>query len=260
MDRPVIVLLHGVGLDHTMWQPVAGLLDDEFTVVTPDLLGHGTAAAAPPGTTLADLADAVEADIDGAVAAAVAAGRPAGVHLVGFSLGALVAQHLARHRPGLVTSLTSVSSVCQRTPDERAAVLRRLAAAETDFAGSVEASLQRWYTGTDTDPDLVRQTRATLLSNNVPSYLNCYRVFATADAEIGPELPRIAVPALAVTGELDPGSTPEMTRRLADALPDCQAVVVPGARHMLPVQQPQSLVTPLTTIISRRSDVAPRTV
>ena len=66
------------------------------------------------------------------------------------------------------------------------------------------------------------------------SFLHCYRVFATADAEIGPELGRITVPALAVTGEDDPGSTPEMTRRLAEAMPDCRAVVVPGARHMLP--------------------------
>ena len=140
------------------------------------------------------------------------------------------------------------------------AVLARLAAAEADFPASVEASLQRWYAGTDTDPALVQQTRATLLANDVASYLNCYRVFATADAEIGPELPRIATPALAVTGELDSGSTPEMTRRLAAAMPDCRAVVVPGARHMLPVQRPRELVTLLTTFIWERRNVASGTV
>ncbi len=180
---------------------------------------------------------------------------PRGAHLVGFSLGALVVQHLARYRPDLVASLTSVSSVCRRTEGERTAVLGRLAVAEADFPASVEASLQRWYDGTGTDPELVAETRATLLANDLTSYLNCYRVFATGDAEIGPELPRITVPALAVTGELDPGSTPEMTRRLAAALPDCRAVVVPGARHMLPVQRPQELVPPLTTFIRERGNV-----
>jgi (E)-2-((N-methylformamido)methylene)succinate hydrolase len=212
-------------------------------VVALDLLGHGANRPAPEGTTLRDLADDV------------AAALPAAAHLVGFSLGALVAQHLARHRPDLVASLTSVSSVCRRTESERAAVLGRLAAAQEDFPASVEASLQRWYDGTDTDPELVRATRATLLANDVASYLNCYRVFATADAEIGPELPRITAPALAVTGELDPGSTPDMTRRLAAAMPDCRAVVVPGARHMLPVQRPQELVTPLTTFIRESGNV-----
>ena len=240
---PVVVLLHGVGLDHQMWGPVAALLQDRFEVVTPDLLGHGGGAPAPDGTTLGDLADDVARSV------------PPGAHLVGFSLGALVAQHLARHRPELVASLTSVSSVCRRTETERAAVLCRLTAAEADFRGSVEASLERWYAGTEVAPDVVAQTRATLLANDVASYLHCYRVFATADAEIGPELPRIGVPALAVTGALDPGSTPEMTRRLAAVIPGCRAEVVPDARHMLPVQRPHELVTSLTTLVGSRSDV-----
>ena len=242
MPKPHVVLLHGVGLDHTMWRPVAELLGGEFEVVTPDLLGHGGNAPAPNGTTLRDLADDVARLLS------------PGSHLVGFSLGALVAQHLARYRPALVATLTSVNSVCRRTESERTAVLGRLATAGTDFAAGVEASLRRWYEGTGVDPALVEQTRATLLANDVASYLNCYRVFATGDEEIGPELPQITAPALAITGELDPGSTPEMTRRLAAALPDCRAVVVPGARHMLPVQQPQELVTPLTTFIRERSN------
>ena len=56
-------------------------------VVTPDLPGHGARPPAPAGVTLADLADGVAAEI------------PPGSHLVGFSLGALVAQHLARTGP-----------------------------------------------------------------------------------------------------------------------------------------------------------------
>lgn len=243
MSKPRLVLLHGVGLDHTMWQPVADLLQEDFEVVALDLPGHGARRPAPEGITLSDMADEI--------AESVAPGS----HLVGFSLGALVAQHLARHRPDLVASLTSVSSVCRRTDDERAAVLGRLAAAAADFSASVAASLQRWYAGTSTDPELVRQTEATLRANDVKSYLNCYRVFATADAEIAPELPKITVPALAVTGENDPGSTPEMTHRLADAIPNCRAVVIPGARHMLPVQRPRHLVTCLTAFIGENAHV-----
>ena len=243
MSKPALVLLHGVGLDHTMWAPAAALLQDDFDVLALDLPGHGGRPPAPDGVTLGDLADAVAGSV------------PPGSHLVGFSLGALVAQHLARHRPDLVATLTSVSSVCRRTDDERAAVLGRLGTAASDFPASVAASLERWYAGTPVDPDEVRRTEKTLLANDVRSYLNCYRVFATADAEIAPELPRITVPALAITGENDPGSTPEMTRRLADAIPGCRAVVVPGARHMLPVERPREFVTCLTTFIGERAHV-----
>ncbi|PAK28011.1 alpha/beta hydrolase [Streptomyces sp. alain-838] len=243
MRKPPLVLLHGVGLDHTMWEPATTLLADRFTVIIPDLPGHGTRRPVDGEVTLADLADGVAAEI------------PAGAHLVGFSLGALVAQQLALHRPELATTLTSVSSVCARTAEERASVLGRLRTAEADFSASAAASLERWYAGTDVDADRIARTEATLLANDVRSFLGCYRVFATADAELAPRLGGIDVPALAVTGAEDPGSTPDMTHRLAAALPNCRAVVVPGARHMLPVERPQAFVDSLTTFIGESAHV-----
>lgn len=243
MSRPTLVLLHGVGLDHTMWEPVAGLSADRFTVVTPDLLGHGSNSPAPAGTTLADLADDV------------ASKTPIGSHVVGFSLGALIAQHLALHRPDLVATLTSVSSVCRRTPAERDRVLARLDASRADFGASAAASLRRWYADTDVESERVHRTEATLLANDVESFHHCYRVFATADAELGPDLRHISVPSLAITGAEDPGSTPEMTHRLAAEIPGCLAVVVPGTRHMLPVQRPEVFVEHLDAFIGGHDHV-----
>lgn len=243
MSAPTLVLLHGVGLDHTVWEPVAARMPDGVRVIRPDLPGHGTNPPAPQDVTLADLADGVAAQI------------PPGSHVIGFSLGALVAQHLSVHRPELVASLTSVSSVCRRTPQERAAVLDRLRVTSDDFAGSVSASLHRWFDGTGIDDDRIQRTKATLLANDPVSFVNCYRVFATADAEIGPLLGRIDVPALAITGEHDPGSTPDMTRRLAEAIPECEAVIVPGARHMLPVERPDDFVQHLFSFLGRFTHV-----
>ncbi|WP_116201519.1 alpha/beta fold hydrolase [Amycolatopsis circi] len=239
MTVQTLVLLHGVGLDHTVWGPVAELLGDRFQVVAPDLPGHGSRPPVPEGTTLADLAAGVADEI------------PPGSHVAGFSLGALVAQHLAVYRPELVRTLASVSSVCRRTDTERAAVLSRLATAAADPGASTAASLERWFGGTDVPPDLIRATESTLSSNDPDSFVRCYRVFATGDAEIGPRLGEISAPSLAVTGEFDPGSTPEMALRLADAIPDCAAEVIAGARHMLPVQKPRELVTCLTAFIGR---------
>lgn len=195
-----------------------------------DLPGHGEQPPLEGPASLADLADDVAARL------------PGRAHLVGFSLGALIAQHLARFRPELVASLTSVSSVCRRTLTEAEAVEARLENARTDFPGGVEASIDRWFPAeAGTDAETVAGVRRTLLANNVESYLHAYRVFATADSEIGRELGAITVPALAVTGELDPGSTPEMTRRLGEAIPGARTAVVPGTRHMLPVEQPAAL-------------------
>lgn len=239
MPEPTLVLLHGVGLDHTVWEPVMSRLPEALRVIAPDLPGHGVNSPAPEDVTLSDLADAVATQI------------PPASHVVGFSLGALIAQYLAVHRPELVASLTSVSSVCDRTPEERAAVMTRLRRATDDFTGSVAASLQRWYDGAAVDADCVQRTEAVLLANDPAGFVKCYRVFATADAEIAPYLGQITVPALAITGELDPGSTPEMTHRLAAAIRSCQAVVVPDTRHMLPVERPDELVGHLSTFLKR---------
>jgi pimeloyl-ACP methyl ester carboxylesterase len=243
-DQLPVVLLHGVGLDHSMWDAFAAAVRDGLgrPVAALDLPGHGSRPPLTAPATLADLADDVAARL------------PGRAHLVGFSLGALIAQHLARFRPELVASLTSVSSVCLRTPAEAAAVASRLATAAADFPASVEASLSRWYpAGSGVPAEAVARTRATLLANNVPSYLHAYRVFATGDAAIGPELGGIGVPSLAVTGGLDPGSTPEMTRRLGQAIPGARTAVVAEARHMLPVERPAELARIITEFIHEAS-------
>jgi pimeloyl-ACP methyl ester carboxylesterase len=243
MTATRLVLLHGVGLDHTMWDGVRSLLPADVDIVAPDLLGHGARQVVPASVTLADLAGDVAGQI-----------RP-GAHVVGFSLGALVAQHLARFRPDLVSTVTSVSSVCRRTEAERAAVLERLDITATDPAASTKASLARWFDGTAVPDEQVRRTEAVLRANDPASFVACYRVFATADADIAPELSRIDMPALAVTGADDLGSTPAMTRRLADAIPGCRSVVIPGARHMLPVQRPRELVDCLSAFLNESAHV-----
>lgn len=240
-----VVLLHGVGLDHTMWDGLRGLLEHETVAL--DLPGHGAQPPLRAPQSLAELADDVLARLpEGAV------------HLVGFSLGALIAQHIARFHPERVITLTCVSSVCQRTPEEAAAVEARLETARADFAASAAASIDRWFPAGTSSPaartvpaETIAATERVLLANDVPSYLHAYAVFAHGDRAIAPELGRISAPTLAITGELDPGSTPDMSRRLAAAVPGARAHIVPGARHMLPVEDAPALAAALTDFIAQ---------
>lgn len=238
MSRPAdVVLLHGVGLDHTMWDRVVPGLAAKArrTVHIPDLLGHGAAPDAPAGTTLADLAAPV---------AGLLAGAGAPAHLVGFSLGALVATRVALDHPDRVATLTLVSGVAGRSEAERAAVLDRLATARADLAATFDAAVDRWFSARwhAEDPGLAARVRAVLAANRPASYLACYEIFARADAELWPELPQLAPPVLAMTGSEDPGSTPAMSEALAARVPHGRAVIVPGARHLLPQERPAAVV------------------
>ncbi|WP_343243694.1 alpha/beta fold hydrolase [Streptomyces sp. SID13726] len=226
-----LVLLHGVGLDRGMWSRCLPALAERHRVTLVDLRGHGASPAAEPGVSLAELAGDVAEVMDG----------PA--HVVGFSLGALVAQQLALSQPELTSALTLVSSVAGRSEEEREAVAGRRERARQDFAGSARAAVERWFSEDwrAREPDLAWSVLTTLLSNDPTSYLACYDVFATADASLWPGLPGIKAPTVVVTGQDDPGSTPAMTRLLADRIPDARAVIVPGARHLLPLERPHQL-------------------
>lgn len=233
-----VVLLHGVGLDRTVWARVEDRLDRPTVAL--DLPGHGEQPPLTAATTLEDMA------------ADIAARMPAGpVHLVGFSLGSLIAQQLASTLPGRVRTLTCVSSVAARTAEEAAAVRARLDTAYEDFAGSMERALDRWFPAGESPEtaDWRTETRAVLLANDPDSYRHAYAVFATGDRVIAPRLPAITAPTLAITGEQDPGSTPDMSRRLGALITGTEVVIVPAARHMLPVTHPETLARRVSALI-----------
>ncbi|WP_433709456.1 alpha/beta fold hydrolase [Nocardia sp. CA-084685] len=229
--RPRVVLLHGVGLDHTMWEPVVERLSTVADVLTPDLLGHGGRAPVASGLTLGDLArDVVEA-LD----------EP--VHLVGFSLGGLVAQEIGIEYPAKVRSLTLVSTVADRSDEQRLAVRRRYERAAESFEASAHAAVDRWFGPSlrATRPELPDTILTTLLGNDRTSYLAAYRVFAEADGELWPRTAHISVPTLVVTGDRDGGSTPAMTHRLAARIPGARARIIDDAAHLLPLERPTEL-------------------
>ncbi|MBD5786866.1 alpha/beta hydrolase [Cellulosimicrobium terreum] len=101
-DRASVVLLHGGNVASWMWDPQVELLDD-LDVWTPDLPGFGSRAA-EGWESLDATADAVAATV-----AHLAPERE--VHVVGLSLGGIVALRVTARHPGLVASVLSSGAV-----------------------------------------------------------------------------------------------------------------------------------------------------
>jgi (E)-2-((N-methylformamido)methylene)succinate hydrolase len=230
-----LVLIHGVGLDHTMWLPVMAALPTRRTIAY-DMIGHGCSTK-PPGPyvlgtfvdQLSNVADALDCEID----------------LVGFSMGALVAQGFALTTAGAcVRKMVLLNAVYNRTADERRAILDRVAEVRAGgFAATVEPALQRWFTPSlaTARPDVVESVRQTLLDNDVRAYADAYDVFATADAELADCVSGITMPTLVATGSDDQRSTPAMTTTLANRLPNGHSVILPGLRHLTPLETPDQV-------------------
>lgn len=226
-----LVLIHGVGLDLSMWDATAGVLSARYRVVRYDMLGHGRSLRPPGPYSLAmfagqlrDLADALSL---------------ARLHIVGFSMGGMVAQAFAIAHPERVASLVVVSAVAARSYEQRRAVLGRAKLVEEGgMPAAIEAALQRWFTPdfARAHPQVVDHLRHVLESNDPAAYLAAYRVFATADEPLTAVLNRISCPALIITGEHDPGSTPAMAAFMGARIAGARTLIVPGVRHMLPIE------------------------
>ena len=232
-----LVLVHGVGLDHTMWLPVMAILARRRTIAY-DMVGHGRAAKpAGPCTLdtfveqLAAIVDVLDCDID----------------LVGFSMGALVAQGLAlSDKSSRIRRMVLLNGVYDRSPAERRAILDRVAEVRNGgFAATIEPAIERWFTPSfaAARPDVLATVRQRLRANNEGAYADAYEVFATADAELAGRVGSIVTPTLVATGRGDRRSTPAMAEALAKSLPNGQSMILNRLRHLTPVEAPNVVAT-----------------
>jgi 3-oxoadipate enol-lactonase len=224
MSAP-FVFLHPLGADARFWDPVRAELVPRTSLAL-DLPGHGTAP--PPASG---------AGID-AYAAAVAdqLGEPA--HLVGMSLGGLVAQTLAASWPELVASVVLVDTVAvypaamQQMWRERADIART-----GGLTSLVEPMVEMWFSadlGATSDPR-VEQARHTFAATDPEGYARTCDVLATVD--LRNRVATLTVPAVIVCGQDDAPAFREAATWLARSTGDGTVHWLPG-RHACAVENP----------------------
>ena len=237
--KPTVVFVHGVGLDATMWDDVVAQMRDDFICIAVDMAGHG-ARAYPAADALSGYVDALEQSI--------AVHTDAPIHLVGFSMGAMVAAAYALKRPDQVSRLVMMNAIYQRDAAAREAVLRRLEAVKDDGLNAVaDTAIARWFSEAfmKNNPDVIHKIRERLITNHLDSYQSAYRVFATADEDLAPRLTGITCPVLAVTADGDGNSTPAMSQDIADGVYDGRVVIWDGLAHGAPIEAPRRVAETL---------------
>ncbi len=160
------MLLHGIGLTRHMWEAVAALAD-RFTLVSYDLPGHGETD--PP-----DHAYEID-DLSEQLAAVLTASGIARAHLVGSSLGGMVAQHFAATWPERVDRLV----LCDTSPalsegmrdaflTMRDHVLARGAMARADLMDLTEEIVAPTLVLCAEDADMAMREGADFLARSIP--------------------------------------------------------------------------------------------
>ncbi len=228
---PALVFLHGVGLDKRIWAAQVHAFARSHRVVTYDLMGHGKSPPVIGEAALEDWVMQLER-----VARAL---RLEWFSIAGFSFGGLIAQGFALKHPERLERLVLMSTVYDRSAEERAGVEARLKLAreETPLA-IIPAALERWFSPAFAagQPEIVQEYSQLLQNNDPESFLAAYACFASADRELAGRLGAISCPTLVLTGELDGGSTPDMARKMTAAIPHASLSILPHGRHMMAVE------------------------
>lgn len=214
------VMLHPVGLDKDCWQFLD--LPDAIAISFP---GHGDEPGTGP-VTMEGLADFVSERC------------PEPVHVVGLSLGAMVALHTALRHPHLVKSLLVA---CGASATHREALLQRAEDAERlGMPGVLNTTMTRWFTAgaLETSPPGVTYARHRLLADDPATFASYWRAMSLHD--VTADLGEIAVPTTVVAGSYDVSVTPRAMRVIADAVPGAKYMEVPGP-HMLQLECPERL-------------------
>ena len=246
--RETVVLIHGVGMNQSVWAPQIDALSESFRVVVYDMLGHGESALPSATPTLEEYAGQLESLLN-----AIQVER---VHVVGHSMGALVALEFALVHAPRTLSVVALNAVYDRTPAQREAVMTRAASlGEAPGVSGVDATLSRWFG--DPIPGHLTQAaqavRALLLSVDPVGYARTYRLFASSDdAHVG-RLPSLEVPALFLTGACDLNSSAQMSQAMAAVAPRARAEVIANERHMMNVTNPERVNASLLAFLAEVS-------
>jgi 3-oxoadipate enol-lactonase/4-carboxymuconolactone decarboxylase len=230
-DRPVMVLCHVLGLDHTMWDPQLPDLVERYRVLRYDLRGHGGSAAPEGDYSVADLGrDAL------ALCDALGIDR---VIWCGQSIGGMVGQWMAINAPDRLSHLI-LANTTPRVADPAGMEARRKTVLQHGVGAVADAAMQRFFTPAvlARNPPRVASARQTFVTTNAVGYAGCCAV--VRDLDHTAELGRIRTPTLVIGGDADQSMTFEgHTAVLARGIPGA-ALVRLAAAHVSSLELPHT--------------------
>ncbi|KOV61202.1 3-oxoadipate enol-lactonase [Streptomyces sp. MMG1121] len=230
-DAPVLILGPSLGTTWHMWDRQVPELIKQWRVFRFDLPGHGGAPAHPAGS-VTELTSRLLATLDSA-----------GVQRFGYAgcaLGGAIGIELALRHPERLASLALVAASPRfGTADEfrqRGVIVRT-----NGLDPIARTSPDRWFTGgfAAAQPAITEWAVQMVRTTDPGCYIAACEALAAFD--VRPELGRAGVPTLVLVGSDDQVTGPAEARTLVAGIRDARLAVVPGASHLVPVEQPAAV-------------------
>ena len=243
-DAPRLALVHSLALDQSVWDGVVKELAGEVHLLTFDCRGHGRSARPHMVYTaelfardLAELMDHV-----GWESAAVA----------GASMGGCVAQAFGGLYPERADALALIDTTFWYGPEAPKTFRERAANAKAKgMQGLIDFQLSRWFS------DSFRTAKSARVDHAINVFLandfECYAATCAllGDADLRAYAPKFKMPVAVIVGEEDYATPLAMAKALHEAVPHSTFAVLPGVRHLTPIECPDEIAIRLRELIGR---------
>jgi 3-oxoadipate enol-lactonase len=243
-DKPVLLLSNSIGTDLHMWDGQVPALTEHFRLLRYDARGHG-ASGVPGGPYSLDRLgrDVVE------LLDALGLQR---VHVLGLSLGGIVAQWLAIHVPGRVDRLVLSNTAAYLGPPQQwdRPIAELLEA--PDMQATADMFLHNWFPARmlHDDHEVVEGFRRTLLATQREGVAGSWA--AVRDYDLRRTAALIGNPTLVIAGERDTVTSAAHGREIATTVPGARFTVMPTV-HMANVERPAEFLNAVLTFLTERS-------
>jgi 3-oxoadipate enol-lactonase len=239
-----IVLIHSLAMDRSFWRPVAERLAANATVLIHDCRGHGRSDK-PAGPVTVELHADDLADLFDQLGWRTAV-------VAGASMGGCIALAFAIRHPGRVSALGLVDTTAWYGPDApRNWEQRANAALASGLSSLTDFQVTRWFGDKfrADHPQAVKDCVDTFLRNDVAVYAQTCRMLGACDLRAG--LASIEVPTAIVVGEEDYATPVAMAEAMHTAIVASTLTVLPGARHLTPLERPDQIAAELDKLLQR---------
>jgi 3-oxoadipate enol-lactonase len=241
---PVVVLLHGLGVNNESWgMQLPALQDAGFCVLTPDIRGFGKSTCLRGSVSVAHLA--------GDIVALLQSLKIARSVIVGISMGGAIALQMTIDAPNLVSKLVLINTFACLRPKDPSTWL--YFASRFALAHIVGVHAQAYTVANHLFPHPEQAgLRQILIDQIAQANPGGYRAAmrALARFNVSSHLKDIAIPTLVITGDQDQTVPREVQEFLAKNIVGARYEIVVGAGHAVTVEKPSQVNRLLTDFIS----------
>jgi len=239
-----VIFSHGYFMSHGMFRPQVEALRDRWRCIAWDERGHGRTETTPEPFTYWDSASDLLGLLDHlGIERAV---------LAGMSQGGFLSLRAALTAPERVRALVLMDTQPGVEDPEKVAGYDQLMEAWTSPGGPPQEVVDT-VAAIILGPGYAESARWMDAAKEIPTDTarQIYSTLMTREDDVTPRLAELTMPALVIHGEQDLAIGVDVARSFAEALPDAELVVIPGAGHAANLTHPDAVNPPLRAFLER---------